>query len=122
MLVGGDFVKKKRDNSSGFDLVGRSSIIIIIIIIVQKEKKNRRYWRCYVGVGCGRRRDRKEWMGEKGEGDLDLVLGEEAEALEEEGGEAGEEEDGLVEEEGDDGGELELGEAAGEALRALLTG
>lgn len=38
MLVGGDFVKKKRDNSSGFDLVGRSSIIIIIII-VQKEKK-----------------------------------------------------------------------------------
>ena len=49
---------------------------------------------------------------------LDLVLGEEAEPLEKEGGEAGEEEGGLVEQEGDDGGELELGEVGDQELHA----
>ena len=52
-------------------------------------------------------------------GYLDLVLGEESEALEEEGGEAGEEEDGLVEQEGDDGGELELGEVGDQELHSF---
>ena len=52
-------------------------------------------------------------------GYLDLVLGEESEALEEEGGEAGEEEDGLVEQEGDDGGELELGEVGDQDLHSF---
>lgn len=52
-------------------------------------------------------------------GYLDLVLGEESEALEEEGGEAGEEEDGLVEQEGDDGGELELSEVGDQDLHSF---
>lgn len=47
---------------------------------------------------------------------LDLVLGEESEALEEEGGESGEEEDALVQEEGDNGGQLEVAEVSDEAL------
>jgi len=53
---------------------------------------------------------------------LDLVLGEEAEPLEKEGGEAGEEEGGLVEQEGDDGGELELGEVGDQELPSGLQG
>ena len=53
---------------------------------------------------------------------LDLVLGEESEALEEEGGEAGEEEDALVEDEGDDGGQLELAEVGDQPLPGGVEG
>lgn len=53
---------------------------------------------------------------------LDLVLGEESEALEEEGGEAGEEEDTLVEDEGDDGGQLELAEVGDQPLPGGVEG
>lgn len=53
-------------------------------------------------------------------GYLDLVLGEESEALEKEGREAGEEEDGLVEQEGDDGCELELGEVGDQELHSFF--
>lgn len=59
---------------------------------------------------------RARWVG----ADLDLVLGEESEALEEEGGEAGEEEDALVEDEGDDGGQLELAEVGDQPLHSLI--
>jgi hypothetical protein len=52
-------------------------------------------------------------------GYLDLVFGEESEALEEEGGKAREKEDGLVEQEGDDGGELELGEVGDQELHSF---
>lgn len=53
---------------------------------------------------------------------LDLVLGEEPEALEEEGRDAGEEEDALVEDEGDDAGQLELAEVADQGLPGGVDG
>lgn len=70
-----------------------------------------------VGTGSkGKGQEKKEaW----GWGYLDLVLGEESEALEEDGGKAREKEDGLVEQEGDDGGELELGEVGDQELHSF---